>query len=105
MFASSNAPRVRRSWARVPLPAESPSGTETGSGNGKRRSPRRPGRCLIHLDIEPVTEGYLEIIDAKSGHRVVTTIELLSVANKRPGKGRRLYLKNGRIIRRPAQPG
>ena len=48
---------------------------------------------LIHLDIEPVTEGYVEIIDVKSGHRVVTTIELLSIANKRPGEGRRLYLK------------
>jgi Protein of unknown function (DUF4058) len=53
--------------------------------------PAKP--LLIHLDIEPVTEGYVEIIDVKSGHRVVTTIELLSTANKRPGEGRRLYLK------------
>jgi hypothetical protein len=48
---------------------------------------------LIHLDIEPVTEGYVEILDIKSGHHVVTAIELLSLANKRPGEGRRLYLK------------
>jgi hypothetical protein len=53
--------------------------------------PAKP--LLIHLDIEPVTEGYIEIIDVKSVHRVVTAIELLSLANKRPGNGRRLYLK------------
>ncbi len=71
---------------------ESPTGTETATvmGNGDR-PPAQP--LLIHLDIEPVTEGYVEIIDVKSGHRVVTTIELLSAANKRPGQGRRLYLK------------
>ncbi len=71
---------------------ESPTGTEikAETENGAH-SPARP--LLIHLDIEPVTEGYVEIIDAKSGHRVVTTIELLSIANKRPGAGRRLYLK------------
>ena len=61
---------------------------ETENGD---RPPAKP--LLIHLDIEPVTEGYVEILDARSGHRVVTTIELLSTANKRPGEGRRLYLK------------
>ncbi len=72
--------------------AESPTGTETPAetGNGVF-PPAEP--LLIHLDIEPVTEGYVEIIDVKSGHRVVTTIELLSIANKRPGEGRRRYLK------------
>ncbi len=68
--------------------AESPTETETGNG---AVTPAEP--FLIHLDVEPITEGYVEIIDVKSGHRVVTTIELLSVANKRPGEGRRLYLK------------
>jgi hypothetical protein len=68
--------------------AESP--TETEMGNGVV-TPAEP--FLIHLDVEPVTEGYVEIIDVKSGHRVVTTIELQSVANKRAGEGRRLYLK------------
>lgn len=42
---------------------------------------------------EPVTERFVEIIDAGSGGRVVTTIEFLSPANKRPGKGRALYLQ------------
>jgi hypothetical protein len=48
---------------------------------------------LVHIDIEPVTEGYIEIIDVKSGHRVVTAIEVLSPTNKRPGEGQQLYLK------------
>ena len=48
---------------------------------------------LIHCDIEPVTESYVEIVDVKSGHRVVTAIEVLSPSNKRSGEGQRLYLK------------
>jgi hypothetical protein len=72
--------------------ADPSTGTETAAEmDSGVLSPAEP--LLIHLDIEPVTEGYIEIIDVKSGHRVVTTIELLSVANKRPGEGRRLYLK------------
>jgi Protein of unknown function (DUF4058) len=48
---------------------------------------------LIHLDIEPITESFVEIVDVKSGHRVVTAIEVLSPTNKRPTEGQRLYLK------------
>ena len=48
---------------------------------------------LIHLDVEPITESFVEIVDVKSGHRVVTAIEVLSPTNKRPTEGQRLYLK------------
>jgi hypothetical protein len=48
---------------------------------------------LIHLDIEPVTESFVEVVDVKSGHRVVTAIEVLSPTNKRPTEGQRLYLQ------------
>ena len=48
---------------------------------------------LIHVDVEPITESYVEIVDVKSGHRVVTAIEVLSPTNKRPTEGQRLYLK------------
>jgi len=41
-------------------------------------------------DVE-ITEPYLDIVDADSGGRVVTTIEVLSRSNKRPGPGRVLY--------------
>jgi hypothetical protein len=48
---------------------------------------------VIHLDTEPITEGYIEIVDVKSGHRVITSIEVLSPANKHAGDGQRLFLQ------------
>jgi Protein of unknown function (DUF4058) len=48
---------------------------------------------VIHLDAEPITEGYIEIVDVKSGHRVITSIEVLSPANKHVGEGQRLFLQ------------
>ena len=45
---------------------------------------------VFHLRDEPVTEGYVQIIDA-SGGRVVTVVEVLSLANKLQGEGMRLY--------------
>jgi hypothetical protein len=49
---------------------------------------------------EPLPEGYIQIIDVGSGHRVVTTIEVLSPTNKRKGDGRKEYLKKQREILR-----
>jgi hypothetical protein len=46
---------------------------------------------LIDIRIEPKTESYIEVIDLRSGHRVVTSIEVISPTNKRAGEGRRLY--------------
>jgi hypothetical protein len=46
---------------------------------------------LIHLDVEPVTEGYIDIVDVKSGYRVITSIEVLSPANKHAGQGQQLF--------------
>jgi Protein of unknown function (DUF4058) len=68
--------------------AEPPSAKDAANGDSDVDEP-----LLIHLDIEPATEGYVEIIDVKSGHRVVTAIEVLSPTNKRPGEGQRLYLQ------------
>jgi hypothetical protein len=45
---------------------------------------------------EPMTQGYIQIIDAKSGGRVVTVIEVLSPSNKLPGQGKQLYLSKQR---------
>jgi Protein of unknown function (DUF4058) len=42
---------------------------------------------------EPVRQGFIEIIDIKSGRHVVTVIEILSPSNKIPGPGLDLYLK------------
>jgi hypothetical protein len=40
--------------------------------------------------MEPVSEGYLEIIDVSCGNRIVTVIEVLSLSNKTPGDARRV---------------
>jgi hypothetical protein len=54
---------------------------------------------ILHLEEEPVTETFIEIIDVGSGRSVVTVIEILSPANKRPGAGRDLYRKKqGELI-------
>jgi hypothetical protein len=55
---------------------------------------------IIRLDQnEPIRQGFIEIIDIKSGRRVVTVIEILSPSNKAPGPGRDLYLKKQEELR------
>ena len=49
-----------------------------------------PRIIVTHDD---VTEGFIEIRDASSGHRVVTVIEVLSPTNKLPGRAREKYLR------------
>jgi hypothetical protein len=50
--------------------------------------------------VETRTEGYIEIVDAASGNRVVTVMEYLSPANKLPGDDRVKYrLKQRDVIR------
>lgn len=46
---------------------------------------------------EPPTLRYLRIIDVRSGNRLVTAIEFLSLANKK-GKGRAAYRKKQREL-------
>jgi hypothetical protein len=48
---------------------------------------------LVHIAREPASQGYIEIIDAESGNRVVTVIEFVSPTNKLPGEGQGLYRK------------
>jgi hypothetical protein len=48
---------------------------------------------ILHLDDEPIRQGYIEIVEAASGHRVITTIEFLSPSNKLGGIGQELYLR------------
>jgi hypothetical protein len=54
---------------------------------------------VLEFADEPVTERYIEIIDASSGRRVVTVIEVLSLSNKLPGEGQELYLRKQRELR------
>ena len=55
---------------------------------------------IIHLDQnEPTRQGFIEIIDIKTGRRVVTVIEILSPSNKARGPGRDLYVKKQEELR------
>jgi hypothetical protein len=66
-------------------------------GRRKGFSPAAPAGLAIaeplciRLPHEPVTQGFIEIIDLTTGRRVVTVIEVLSLSNKLPGPGRKLY--------------
>jgi hypothetical protein len=54
---------------------------------------------IVQLQNEPVTESYIEIVEAGSGHRVITTIEVLSRANKSGREGQDLYRQKQRECR------
>jgi len=54
----------------------------------------------ITLLNDTLTEGYIDIVDAASGNRVVTTIEFLSPTNKLPGDDRKQYLRKQRQAKR-----
>ncbi len=46
---------------------------------------------IIHIPDDPITETSIVILDAESGNKVVTVIEMLSPSNKKPGEGQKLY--------------
>ena len=81
--------RPSRTTAAGAMAVAEPSVMTSVEENGLDRS--QP--LLIDLDVEPLTEGFIEIVDVKSGHRVITSIEVLSPANKNAGEGQRLYLQ------------
>ena len=45
----------------------------------------------LEIDDETATEAFIEIIDARSGGRMITVIEFISITNKLPGEGRDIY--------------
>lgn len=53
----------------------------------------------LRLESEPMTETFIEIIDVGSGKRVVTVIEVLSLANKVPGDSRDKYRQKQEELR------
>lgn len=71
-------------------------GARTRAGASAAVVMARP--LILQLTDEPVTETFIEIIDIGSGRQVVTVIEVLSPANKRPGDGQDQYLKKQREL-------
>ncbi len=48
---------------------------------------------VLEVPPEAITEGYIAILDAASGNRVVTVIEYISPTNKLPGVGQDAYIE------------
>jgi hypothetical protein len=67
--------------------------------HGVEPAPAVAEPLIIYISDEPITESFIEIIDVGSGRRVVTVIEVLSLANKLPGEGQELYRKEQRELR------
>jgi hypothetical protein len=66
-------------------------GTPGTSGGGSGVAVAEP--VVVRLPADPIRQGYIEIIDSRSGNRVVTAIEVLSPVNKAPGDGQQQYLR------------
>jgi hypothetical protein len=75
-------------------------GPERAKKGKARKAAELPinGPLVLQLD-EPVTQGYIEIRDRTSGMRVVTVIEVLSLANKAPGEGQDKYRQKQQELR------
>ena len=57
---------------------------------------------IVHLPPVEITETFIEIIDVAANGRVITVIEFLSLANKKPGDGRQAYLRKQAEVRQAA---
>jgi Protein of unknown function (DUF4058) len=68
---------------------EHPDDGLTGTGAERGVAIAEPVR--IRYSPQPVTETYIEVIDAGAGRRVVTVIEFLSTSNKSPGPAKSDY--------------
>lgn len=68
---------------------------ESGRGGGTALA--EP--IIIEFEDETPSEAFIEIIDPRSGGRVITVIEFLSVTNKMPGPGRDAYQQKQRELR------
>jgi hypothetical protein len=92
-------PRDLRARVEERVFVDAPQTVERGRGPAAVAAPAPPSEAavaqplILQLADEPVTETFIEIIDVGSGRRVVTVVEVLSPANKRPGPGQDLYLK------------
>lgn len=77
---------------RVVRHKEVPQYQTPAAGTTATASPARTRPIYIEISNEPITETYINIIET-AGERVITTIEVLSIANKLPGTGQAQYLR------------
>lgn len=79
---SENWRAIYRDVHVVEFPQPSSSAAATETAVAVEEEP-----VLITPQNETLTEGFIEIVDAESGNRVITVIEFLSPTNKSPGWG------------------
>lgn len=78
----------------------SPQGNGGGVASAVLVGPRTDVAEFEEIEVfsEPSEVNFVEIRDAKSGHEVVTLIEILSPSNKQPGKDHDAYLEKREAI-------
>jgi hypothetical protein len=96
VFVESEAPRYRSIYPDVHVVEQRPRSAAPKPSPAAELAVDEP--LLVHLDDEPLTQGFIEIVDAGSGNRVITVIEFLSPSNKIPGEGQELYLQKQREV-------
>lgn len=98
VFLESEDVRYRHAYPDIhvvehPRPSASATATQAAKSTAAVVEP-----LIMEIENEPITERYIEIVDAASGNRVITVIEFLSPANKVPGNGQKLYLRKQRDV-------
>lgn len=94
VFVSGESDANRTIAPDVYVTQRSSSQPELASGTSLATAP-----IVIEIVDEPITEGYLEIVDMASGEKVISAIELLSPTNKTAGDGNELYVRKQREYR------
>ena len=89
----------RSSYPDVRVVAYQPPASGAGPATSESATALLEEPHVIQAREELPTETYLEIIDASSGHRVITVIEVLSPTNKLPGPGQDLYLAKQKEVK------
>jgi hypothetical protein len=77
--------------------AERPGRGSPGGAAPSKVSVTEP--VIVEDDGEPATETCLNILEAGPGQRLITVIEILSLANKLPGEGQRQYRQKQKELR------
>jgi hypothetical protein len=94
VFVSADAPETRTIFPDVYVVDHGrPQGPSSAAAGGTDVGTAVAEPVIVNCDVEPLTQGYIEIVDGASGNRVVTVIEFLSPSNKVPGVGQDLYLR------------
>jgi hypothetical protein len=97
VFVETDEGETRQVYPDVHV-VEYPKKPDSDAPQGERSAVAVAEPILVHIQREPAAQGYIEIVDAASGNRVVTVIEFVSPTNKLPGEGQTLYLKKQKEV-------